>query len=182
MNSKYSQEAEISFIYFPLQRVVYCGIWHDKYLLISFWKFHLDGTSWTSECVGLDSCTFIHLLTNLGDWGLEEPFHILLWSPPFQTEQSRFLFSRPILYLLASPFICVFADYSRPVSWAWLKYQSCCKVKPSPLPTFWNKDLIKKQKVKSTLWFGVYLKKSLWWSSFLAKEIPFEIWALLCRY
>lgn len=122
--SKYSQEAEISFIYFPLQRVVY--YWNLTWQILA--DFILEVPSgWNipepSECVGLDSCTFIHLLTNLGDWGLEEPFHILLWSPPFQTEQSRFLFSRPILYLLASPFICVFADYSRPVSWAWLKYQ-----------------------------------------------------------
>lgn len=94
--------------YFPLQRVVY--YWNLTWQILA--DLILEVLSrWNipepSECVSLDSCTFIHLLTNLGDWGLEEPFHILLWSPPFQIEQSRFVFSRPILYLLASPFICI---------------------------------------------------------------------------
>ena len=97
------------FIYFfSLQRVVY--YWNLTWQTLA--DFILEVPSRCnipepSECVSLDPCTFIHIFTNLGDWGLEEPFHILLWSPPFQIEQSRFLFSRPILYLLASPFTCI---------------------------------------------------------------------------
>lgn len=107
-SSEYSQESEILFIFFPLQRVVY--YWNLTWQILA--DFILEVPSGCnipepSECVSLDPCTFICILTNLGDWGLEEPFHILLWSPPFQIEQSRFLFSRPILYLLASPFTCI---------------------------------------------------------------------------
>lgn len=75
----------------------------DKYLLISFWKFSLDGTSlnplnlWSLDLVR--GTIFICPLTNLGNWGLGKSFHISFWSPPFQIEQSRFLFSRPSLYL-----------------------------------------------------------------------------------
>lgn len=63
-----------------------------------------------SECVSLDltrETIFICPLTSLGDWGLGKSSHISLWSPPFQIEQSRFLFSRPILHRQVSPFICI---------------------------------------------------------------------------